>query len=113
MAANENRKPTAVLRAHRLGGEPPSLDERLRDTRTRKARPAVKTAAKTGGKSADAAVAPKRLKAASVRKTPAKAPARRIGVRPDGGVLLASTKAATRIVGVPQRAPRVALTTAP
>lgn len=81
------------LRARRIGQEAPPLDQRIKDTRSRRVRRRSNA----------------RRKLAAMRKAPHKAPPRRVGTGPKGGDAFASAKATTRIVGMPQRAPRVRL----
>lgn len=93
---------SGILRAWRIGAEFPSLDVRLKDSRSRKTLPAPKANRKppelTGAKE---------MKVLAQRAAPKKTPARRIGQKVEEENVLASAKAQTRIVGVPQRAPRV------
>ena len=97
-----NKKRSTRLHARKVGAEAPSLDIRLKDQRTRKVRRAAKAVRKTLG-----VAKAKRQKVSSRLKSTEKLPTRRIGLKADVAGFLASTKAATKIVGVPQRSPRV------
>ncbi|HEY8129115.1 MAG TPA: hypothetical protein VIF39_10470 [Hyphomicrobium sp.] len=90
-----------TLRARRIGAEFPSLDVRLKDSRSRKTLPALKASRKPPKLAGS-----KEMKVLVQRTTPQKA-ARRVGRKLEEANVLASAKAQTRIVGVPQRAPRV------
>jgi hypothetical protein len=90
-----------TLRARRIGAEFPSLDVRLKDSRSRKTLPTVKTSSKPLD-----VVSEKAMKVLARGTAPEKTPVRRIGQKVEENAL-ASTKSQTRIVGVPQRAPRV------
>lgn len=79
------------LRARRIGLAMTPLDERIKETQSRRLHRRPKVRRKQG----------------SLTKTPRKAPPRRIGVGPKGSDAFASAKAATRVVGVPHRTPRV------
>ena len=83
------------LRARRIGQAMPPLDERIKETRSRKLRRRSKT----------------RRKQTSLGKTPRKAPPRRIAAGPKGSDAFASTKAETKIVDAPPKAPRVLIPT--
>jgi len=84
------------LRARRVGGSQPSLDERIKATRSRRLRSSAKV----------------RRKPSPIKKAPRKAPPRRIGAGPKGSSAFATGKASTRIIGRPQRAGRVSAATA-
>jgi hypothetical protein len=95
--------PRTRLRGRKVGEDTPRLNVRIKDARDRKPRPS----AKATRKSVVASASPKRLKTATGSKALEKPPARRIGLKAEDRNLLASAKAATKIVGVPQRSPRV------
>ena len=90
-----------TLRARRIGAEFPSLDVRLKDSRSRKTLPALKASRKP-----PKLAGTREMKVLVQRTTPQKA-ARRVGRKLEEANVLASAKAQTRIVGLPQRAPRV------
>jgi hypothetical protein len=100
------KKPGVPLRARRVGDKPLRLDVRIKDAQSRKVRPAIKNASKS------AAASPRPAKA-SLPRTGIEKATRRIGHKADGVGQLLSAKAATRIVGVPQRRPRVGYAAAP
>jgi hypothetical protein len=98
MAYEPMPREPGTLRARRIGTEFPSLDIRLKDSRSRKTLPAPKTSRKP-----PKVAGTKEMKVLALRTMPQKT-GRRVGRKEN---VLASTKAQTRIVGVPQRAPRV------
>jgi hypothetical protein len=98
-------KKPVTLRARKVGEKPARLDVRIKYAQARKIRAAMKVAAKSR-------TAPPPAKAAAQRKGIAKA-ARRIGFKINGATRLLPAKAATKIVGAPQTAPRVRVAPAP
>jgi hypothetical protein len=94
------RKRGTWLRARKMGREIPSLNARIKDTRGPRTR-------STGVTRKSSAFASKRIKSLAAPKGLEKAPPRRIGLKPEDGNPFASAKAATKILGVPQRSPRV------
>jgi hypothetical protein len=99
------KKTNVKLRARKIGDQPPRLDVRIKSAQTRKAR---STSASKVRKSAEASVSPpKWLTFAMKRKGAAKATGQRIRLRTAEKSMLASTRAATKIFGVPHRRPRV------
>ncbi len=85
-----------------MGAEFPSLDVRLKDARSRKMLPPSKASRKS-----PELAATREMKVLAQRPAPKKTPTRRIERKAEHEIVLASAKATTRIVGVPQRAPRV------
>jgi hypothetical protein len=85
------------LRARRLGQVMPPLDERIKETRSRKICGRLKT----------------RRKHKPSPKAPRKAPARRIAAAPNVDNTFISAKATTKIVGAPPKPLRVRLATSP
>jgi len=108
-AAVGGNKRSTKLRARKVGEGASRLDMRIKDAQARKAR----TSSKATRKSAVAGASRKRLKPSTGRKALEKPPARRIGLKAEVRNLLASAKAATKIVGAPQRSLRVRITDAP
>jgi hypothetical protein len=97
-----------MLRARKVGGKTPSLALRIKKSGTHK----IAVVSEVTRKSRSA-IAGKGRPRTTVRKALEKPAARRIGVRTDKGNGLASTKAATRIVGVPRRNSRIPISTTP
>ena len=93
-------------RARKVGGKTPSFTLRIKKSDTRKISVASKSARKSRS-----AIAGQGRPTTTVRKALEKPAARRIGVRTENGNGLASTKAATRIVGVPRRRSRIPVST--
>ena len=85
------------LRARRLGQAMPPLDERIKESRSRKIRVRLKT----------------RRKHKPLPKTPRKAPVRQIAAAPNVGNTFISAKATTKIVGAPPKPLRVRLAASP
>lgn len=86
------RRRGTMLRARRIGLETPPLDQRIKESRSRKLRRRSKA----------------RRKLRTLPKKPRKAPPpRRIGADPKGSDAFASAKAMTRIIGMPHQALRV------
>lgn len=85
------------LRARRIGQAMPPLDERIKESRSRKIRGRLKT----------------RRKHKPLPKAPRKAPARRIAAAPDVDNTFISAKATTKIVGAPPKPLRVRLAANP
>lgn len=99
------KKANVKLRARKIGDLPPRLDVRIKRTQTRKV---LATSASKVRKSAEASMSPpKWLTFAVKRKGAEKAQGRRIRLRRAEETLLASTRAATKIFGVPHRRPRI------
>lgn len=85
------------LRARRIGQAMPPLDERIKESRSRKIRGRLKT----------------RRKHKPLPKAPRKAPARRIAAAPNVDNTFISAKATTKIVGAPPKPLRVRLAASP
>lgn len=94
------RKRGTWLRARKMGREIPSLNARIKDTRGPRTR-------STSVTRKSSAFAGKRIKPLAAPKGLEKAPPRRIGLKPEDGNPFTSAKATTKIVGAPQRRPRV------
>jgi hypothetical protein len=94
------RKRGTWLRARKMGREIPSLNARIKDTRG----PTTRSTCVTRK---PAIFARQRIKPLAAPKGLEKAPPRRIGLKPEDGNPFASAKATTKIVGAPQRRPRI------
>ena len=99
---------SVMPRPRKVGGKTPSFALRIKKSDTRKISVASKSARKS-----KPAIAGQGRSRTTVRKANEKPAARRIGVRTERSKRLATTKAATRIVGVPRRRSRIPISSTP
>jgi hypothetical protein len=102
------KRRSVMPRARKVGGKTPSFALRIKKSGTHK----IAVVSEVTRKSRSA-IAGKGRPRTTVRKALEKPAARRIGVRTENGNALASTKAATRIVGVPRHSSRIPISTTP